>query len=160
MDGNDRFVLTGTERFPLPGAVEIGAVDAEKTIPVSFYIATDTRGLRAEADAMAAKPIVEREYYSRAALYAKYPPSPETIKAVVTFANDNNLEILLGEKFNSLVHLMVPLSRVGELFGVELKRYEAPDDYSYRGRTGTISLPKKYFLEPVRPKIVGVFGLD
>jgi len=157
---SNRFCLEGTDRHPIRGATEVGLIESDEFVAVSFWLATSSPGLKDEADRMAAKPIRDRAYYSREALQTKYPPDPEGLDAVLAFARRNGLEVLPRGTTESLLHMVVPASEVKDLLGTELKTYRILDGKTYRGRTGKIWLPKEDFAPSARSKIRGVFGLD
>ena len=99
---------------------------------------------------MASKPLTRDEFR------AAYGADPADIDKIEKFANEHGLEIVQTSVAQRAVRLSGTVEALKAAFGVQLRSYKSPQmKQSFRGRTGTISVPKE-----IVNVIEGVFGLD
>jgi kumamolisin len=112
---------------------------------------------------MAAQPLKQRRYLSAKELAADYGSNPDSdaVDAVLAFADKHLVPASCsGGAAARQITLTVPVDRIEELFGVRLAIYTSSGHPSYRGREGSISLPKESFSRNTVMRIKGIFGLD
>ncbi len=139
--------IHGTQHHPLPGARAIAPTDPNQRIEISLvlrhrqplpYVATLERHL------------------SHAEFASQYGADPAHVERLRQFAREYGLEVL--ERDDAIQRRTVTLAGTAaameKAFSVQLRRFDHPDG-TYRGRIGTIHMPKEY-----APLVSGVFGLD
>lgn len=150
-----RHVVAGSERRPLPGAVATGPVRPDERVEVTLRLRPKAPLAGAMADASAAdqRP-AERRYLTREQFAEQHGADSADIARVGEFAADHGLTVVETDIGRRSVLLSGKAAAMDTAFGVELQLYEH-DGGSYRGRTGTISVPAG-----LGPIVEGVFGLD
>ena len=137
--------VPGSGKHVARGAVVADPVDPTESIEVAVR-------LRAKISAPAPTP---GKFMSRSEHAAKHGVIEDDIARVEAFAKHFNLVVSGEMPEQRLVLLTGPASALEQAFKVELRRHRFPDASSYRGRTGTISVPAE-----IADAVVGVFGLD
>jgi len=133
--------LPGSDRRPLPGAKVVGAVDPEQRIEITLQVRRKPgSNLDAAVNKIASQPLAQREYMTRADLAAQSGADPADIAKIDTFAHDHGLSVTQADAARRTVRLSGTIEDLSSAFGVKLQRYKA-GNISYRGRTGTISVP-------------------
>ncbi len=139
LPGTDILPLPGSEKKPVPGAHSTGPTHPEELVNVTLR-------LRAR-DGMKA--------------------SGSDIREVLSFATDAGLKIVSSSAEERNVKLSGSVAQMKAAFGTELANYQAPPDadnpagFNYRGRVGSILLPRHLVTDDDGTPIVeGVFGLD
>jgi kumamolisin len=148
--------LSGSHRNAVPGSRVIGPSHPHQRIEVTVRArarADIPQGLR--ADATSAGPTSQRTYLTRDQLTADYGSSPEDIAKVVAFANAHQLSVVETSEGRRSVWLAGTVAQMSAAFGVTLDEYDHPHGGTFRGRTGSITIPTD-----LQGIIVGVFGLD
>ncbi len=85
----------------------------------------------------------------------KFGADPTAIESVGKFAADNGLKISEQNLSSGRVVLKGNASQFESAFNVKLQEFEHPSGVTFRGRSGTISVPTE-----LAPNVEGVFGLD
>lgn len=142
---NDRHVIAGSHRAPLPGA--------ERGEPVAPHEeATVTVMVRRPAGQHA--PHVTETPLDRATFAERLGAAPDDVAQVERFAAENGLRVSSVDRSARTVKLTGDLAALQRAFGVRLFHYDHPGG-TYRGREGEITVPAS-----LGPIVVGVFGLD
>jgi kumamolisin len=137
-----RIPIAGSERGALPDARRIGEPDPARRIEVTVT-------LRRRADAE------PTETVDRAQFAERYGADPADIERVEEFAADHHLDVVQASPARRAVVLAGTIADMSAAFGAQLGLYEHPDLGTFRGRTGTVSVP-----ESVAPAVESVLGLD
>lgn len=160
-----RAVVPGSER-PAPAGAAAALSDedlaARATVTVVVRPRTATRD---EADALARQPLAQRTYVDRAAFADRYGADPSDIAAIETFALAHDLVVLEASVARRSIVLEGTLAALVAAFETSLFWATGPaasdatgsaaDDATYRGRSGTVTVPLD-----LAGIVVGVFGLD
>jgi kumamolisin len=154
MAAKSRVKLAGSERKVMVGAKAGKKVDAEELIEVTVRIrgreAVSAEALmKLGAQKPAARPTVSREQFA-----GKFGADPADIAKVESFAHEHGLVVSAVSAGQRTMRLKGSAGQLSEAFGVKLRYYKAAAG-SYRGRAGSIFIPKE--LEGI---VVGVHGLD
>ena len=145
--------VRGSERSPLPGAVDLGDADPTERLEVSVVLrranpaAWDERlrGLRSNT-----RPVpLSREAFAR-----QFGAEPSDVALLRTFAERNGLVVVAVELPRRTVILSGTVAQFNAAFGVQLRRFSHPDG-AYRGRLGPVQLP-----DDLAPVVEAVLGLD
>jgi kumamolisin len=105
----------------------------------------------AEPPEVSARPLSREEFRDA------YGADPADIEMVESFAEEHELDTVRSSLAERSLRLSGSVAAMQEAFGVKLKSYRPTTrgKATFRGRTGTISVPKA-----LAPIIEGVFGLD
>jgi len=141
-----RVPVPGSERQPPRDARRVGAVDPEE--PVSVTVVVRRRPGAQPLDAAAAP--LDRATFART-----QGAGADDLAAVERFAHEHGLTVAESSAERRTVKLMGNVADASKAFGVELDRYDHPEQGSFRGRTGQIFLPAG-----LTEIVEGVFGLD
>src|SRR4051812_32749443 len=135
--------------------------DSEKAAPE----ATDTQNLDPEQSMEVTVRIRRKQsieshlqqgkQYSREEYAKLFGPSDEDIDKVEEFAHEHHLSIVSADKGRRSVILKGKVKDFEEAFHVKLSCYKSEEGYTFRARSGKISIPAE--LEGI---VEGVFGLD
>jgi kumamolisin len=147
--------ITGSERYVLPGAREVGPADPVERLEVTVYVRRDPHApdLPDPVEIGAQRPHPGR-HLSHDAFIAAYRASDDDLDQVAAFAERHDLQVVARSPERRSVVLAGPVSALERAFGVRLTRYEIPGGH-YRGRTGPVHVP-----EELADVVEGVFGLD
>jgi kumamolisin len=133
--------LPGSNRRPLPGAKVVGKVDPKQRIEITLQVRRKTgSNLDATVNKIASQPLAQRQYLTRAELAAQSGADPADIAKIDTFAHANGLSVTQADAARRIVKLSGTIADFSKAFGVKLQRYKT-GNISYRGRTGSISIP-------------------
>ncbi|HEX7639667.1 MAG TPA: S53 family peptidase [Burkholderiaceae bacterium] len=149
---NSRHIIPGSDRQPLPGAKAIGAVRPEERLEVTLR-------LRAKAPLPAGAAGGDthpgrRRYLTREEYAQAHGADAADIARVADFAKAHGLAVVATDAGRRSVVLSGDAQSMSAAFDVKLENY-AHENGTYRGRTGTVSVPAD--LDSI---VVGVFGLD
>lgn len=154
----DRHTIPGSERTQVAGARHVGAVHPDERLEVTVRLrpkaplpsptSADAGG--ALADVLPA----QRHYLTRDEFAAAHGADPQDIAKVEQFAEAHGLAVVGASEARRSVLLSGPAAAFEAAFGTALAQFEH-DGGSYRGRTGTLSVPAD-----LGPVVEGVFGLD
>ena len=145
--------LKGSERSPLPGAVDSASCHPEERLEVSVHIRRrDAAAFSAHMDKLRSggRPAP----LDRARFAELYGAAPEDIAAVQAFAGKAGLTVVQADTARRTVVLSGSVSQFNRAFGVELRSFKHAGG-SYRGHAGTIHLP-----ESLADVVESVLGLD
>ncbi len=151
-----RTAIPGSERgSPLHGARTIGAVPADERIEVTVRVRRRTslasladRGISADL------PPSKRKYLTREEYANQHAADPADLAKVEAFAKANGLVVLDSSPARRSVFLSGTAAAMQTAFGTTIEQHEH-DDGSYRGRSGTLSVPTE-----LAAIVEGVFGID
>jgi kumamolisin len=148
MAEQNRIELRGSERVPLAGASLVGPSDPGQQIEVSVVL-KQRRELR--LDSLQGKQMSHDEFE------AAYGADPTHIQRIYEFAVEHNLKVLEREDQvrRRTVMLAGTVADFEKAFSVTLNDYHHPEKGNYRGRVGSIQIPKE-----LADVVQGVFGLD
>jgi kumamolisin len=151
----NRHIIPGSDKQPLPGARAIGPARADERIEVTLRLRAKAP-LQAHAAAGASADVhpAQRRYLTRDEYEAAHGADDQDIARVAAFARDAGLAVVQVDAGRRSVVLAGDVATMSKAFDVTLAEYEH-DNGSYRGRTGTISVPAD--LDGI---VQGVFGLD
>jgi kumamolisin len=147
--------VTGSERYVLPGAREVGPADPDERLEVTVYVRRDPHAPDLpEPDVIGAQPPHPGRHLSHDAFIAAYRASDDDLDQVAAFAQQHGLQVVARSPERRSVVLAGPVAALERAFGVRLARYEIPGGH-YRGRTGAVHVPAA-----LADVVEGVFGLD
>ena len=144
MADQKRFTLRGSHRAAVAGARQTGAIPNDEIILASVV-------LNRRSGPTAGK----QRRMSREAYGATHGADPAALNAIEKFAHQYGLSVAERHADRRLVVLSGTALAMQKAFGTQLARYQRADGVTYRGRTGSLSLPTE--LEPL---VMAVLGLD
>ena len=150
---SSRYTIPGSERAPLPGARSVGAVTPQERIEVSVRVRAKP-GAKEPDEALGDTPLAARRYLSREEWAAAHGADTQDLAKVAAFAHAHGLVVVDSNAPRRTVVLSGTATQMEAAFGVKLEQFEH-DAGTYRGRSGTISVPG----DPAGI-VEGVFGLD
>lgn len=143
-----RVPLKGSERRPLSGAREVGAVDRSEVITVSVYV-------RPNPGAAPLAPIADgRGPRDAAAFAAARNATAEDLAAVEAFARHAGLTVVESSAEKRSVRLAGSIDALCRAFDTDVRTYDHPSG-RYRGRVGPLRIPVE-----LGAIVRAVFGLD
>ncbi len=138
----ERSIVRGSARRPIPDASLIGSPDPNDQIQVTLM-------LRRRAKLPAPARTLTREEFAR-----RYGADPADVERVEQFAARNDLTVISVDLARRALVLQGTVANMNEAFGTRIELYQAPAGL-FRGRTGELTVPSD-----VAPLLVGIFGLD
>lgn len=155
MSASDRVQVPGSERQLDAAHTRVGDIDAQAKIDLTVYV----RGRAALdwVDEEAARPPAQRRIPSRVQWADTQGASGDDIAAVVSFANQQQLEVTSVDPGRRAIGLRGTLEAVTAAFEPTLEGLYTPAEgaASYRARSGSLTVPAQ--LDGI---VVGVFGID
>jgi kumamolisin len=155
-EAQQRVELPGSHRDPAPGARRVGDGAGDEVVELSLIL---RRNPQADAEAAVAELASvaprARAQPDREQFAARFGASTSDLEAVTAFARSQGLEVVDADAARRTVRVRGPVATLSELFGVKLGRYETPDGVVYRGREGSIAIPKE--LDGI---VTAVLGFD
>ena len=148
-----RVKLAGSERSAMPGARVAGKIPPQERFEVSVRL-RPAAALPSDAGFQRDVPLKRRRYLSRASYTKKYGTRAADFSKLRTFAKKYGLVVVEENPARHTTVLSGTAAAFSAAFAVTLRYYMHPHG-SYRGRIGSISVPKS-----LAGIIVGVFGLD
>jgi kumamolisin len=149
-----RITLQGSNRRALAGAKVVGAVDPDQRIEITIQVRRRTGSdLDSTVNKIASQKLVDRKYLTRAELASQAGADPADIAKIDVFAHNHGLTVVEADIARRTVKLSGRIADLSAAFGVKLKRYKA-GAVSYRGRTGSLSLPAE--LEGIVERVLGL----
>jgi kumamolisin len=150
-----RHILPGSDRQPMPGAKPTGAARADERFEVTLRLRAKAapRDLAAGGFFDDTHP-AQRQYLSRDEHEAEHGANSSDIDQVSEFAKAHGLVVVETSRARRSMVLSGDTKAMNAAFGVNLQQFEH-EGGSYRGRTGSISLPAD-----LAGVVEGVFGLD
>jgi kumamolisin len=155
----ERFVVEGSDRTLIAGSVFERALSPDELVSVTLRLHSRAGDLRVRANEMAVLPLRDRKYVAREDADKEMGANPEDVNAILAIAKENGIEASVSPISGRTIDVRIPAGRVKEIFGTDLGVYILPNQTTYRGRDGAISLPPILPIETGR-SIQGVFGLD
>jgi kumamolisin len=156
MAESERYVtVSGSERQPLAGAVQVGPTDPNSEITVTMLVRRrPDSGLPALVDELAGKPPAERSYLTREQLASQHGSDPEDLRKIEEFAARHGLKVVATDPGARTVVLSGRVADFSSAFRVNLtdEQYEGA---TYRVRTGPVSVPAQ-----LADVVEAVLGLD
>jgi kumamolisin len=151
----NRVEVPGSERVPVAGARSVGPVPADERLEVTLRLRPKTSlASLATTGALDDRKPEERQYLSREAYAKSHGADPADVAKVAAFAKAHGLVVVEESIPRRSVVLSGTVAQFNEAFTVSLEQFDH-EGGSYRGRTGTVSVPAD--LDGI---VVGVFGLD
>jgi len=127
---DERVVLRGSDRAPLPGATRVGDADPGSTVDLTIVLRREPGGVPGSG------------------------ADPADVATVEGFVRGTGMQVLSADVARRVVLVRATVAQASAAFGVELGDYEAAG-VSYRGRAGPIRLPSS-----VAGVVEAVLGLD
>jgi kumamolisin len=156
MSTQDRVPLARSERTPMEGAQLIGPSDPHEKMAVTVYLRRGSEpGVYPNIALLGSLPVNERHHLSREEFAKAHGASADDLAKVRRFAAEFGLEVKEESPARRSVVLRGTVGAFSRAFETKLERYEHPTKGSYRGRTGTLTIPTEF-----ASAIEGVFGLD
>lgn len=153
---SNRYRLPRSERAPMAGAKLVGPADPHEKIEVTIFL---RRGSKPEAypdvARLGALPLKDRRHLSREEFANAHGAIADDLDKVRRFAAEFGLQVKEENRARRSVVLAGTVEAFSRAFEVKLDRYEHPTKGSYRGRTGSLTIPSE-----LSTAIEGVFGLD
>ncbi|MBU6455272.1 MAG: S53 family peptidase [Cyanobacteria bacterium REEB67] len=146
--------LLDTERSSPKNATAVGDVDPNAPLDVTVY--AQTKG----------SPLLMDRYIARIAsgkaapltdaqITDKFGANPDSVKAIQKFADDHGLKVVEHNPASGRMQLSGTTEQMMKAFEVKLQEYKHDNGLSFRGRTGTLTVPTE-----LAPNIKAVLGLD
>jgi kumamolisin len=153
----DRIPLAGSEKEAVSGAKEIGEVDPNERFEVTIVLRPKSFGNRSSPEPTTPLQLKKRKYLSREEFAAVQGADVGDFQKIREFASENGLVVSQIDPSRRSITLSGNTAGFSQAFGVELKRYEHPEQggVTFRGRTGPLFIPS-YLAEIV----LAVLGLD
>jgi kumamolisin len=155
MATKSRFKLPGSERRAMAGAKAGKVVDAGDQIEITVRIRGRSQASPEDLMKIGAQKPAERKILSREQFATQFGADPADFAKVEAFAHDHGLVVSAANPGQRTIRLKGSAAGLSEAFGVELRHYAKGGAAPYRGRTGSIYIPKD-----LKDIIVGVHGLD
>ncbi|HTS64732.1 MAG TPA: S53 family peptidase [Candidatus Acidoferrales bacterium] len=141
---DERVVLKGSERLPVPGAQVIGSPDPAAPITVTVLLRRRNSRL----------PSPKEGHVSRRDFAGRFGADPADVPPIEEFAAENDLTVVEVDLARRSILLSGSVGDMGEAFGTELMMFQGPEGM-FRGRVGTLTVPSS-----LAKIVTGVFGLD
>ena len=157
MSGEQRTVIAGSDRAPVPGAELVGAPHPDERLEVTVRVRSRAGGqLAAHVQALALRRVhAVQPHLSREQFAERFGADPADIARVTDFAEQAGLAVVDASAARRSVVLSGTVAQFGAAFDVELQLFAHPDGGSFRGRQGPIQIPAG-----LQDVVEGVFGLD
>ena len=151
-----RYRLPHSERAPLAGAKLIGPADPQEKIEVTLFLRRGSKpGTYPDLARLGALPPSGRRHLSREEFASAHGANADDLDKVRQFAAEFGLQVKEEKQARRSVVLTGTVEAFSRAFEVKLDRYEHPTKGSYRGRTGSLTIPSE-----LSTTVEGVFGLD
>ena len=147
--------LPGSVRKAMAGAKAGKTVDADDQIEVTVRIRGRVQASPEALMKIGAQKPGERRPLSREEFAEQYGADPADFDKVEAFAHDHGLAVSAASPGQRTIRLKGSAASLSEAFGVQLRHYTKGGADPFRGRTGSIYIPKD-----LKDIIVGVHGLD
>jgi kumamolisin len=144
---SSRIPVAGSERPPLDDIKRVGDPDPDKRIEVTVTLRRRTGEAPGESALVAG---LDRGEFAR-----RYGADEADIERVEEFAAEHHLDVMHVSAASRSMVLAGTIADLSAAFGTQLGLYEHPQLGTFRGRTGSVSVP-----EDVAPAIESVLGLD
>lgn len=156
MTTQNRSILAHSERAPMEGAKLIGPSDPREKMEVTVLLRRGSKpGTYPNIAQLGSLPVTERHHLSREEFAKAHAASSSDLLKVRQFAAEYGLQVKEENPARRSVLLAGTVEAFSRAFETKLERYEHPTKGSYRGRTGTLTIPTELV-----SIIEGVFGLD
>ena len=151
-----RHTIPGSDRQALDGAKAVGPARPDERIEATLRLRAGTPVAHALAASGAGDDTHpgQRRYLTREEFAASHGTDPADLDAVAAFAKAHGLAVVESNAARRSVVVSGTTQAMNDAFGVNLQQFEHAGG-SYRGRTGTISVPAD-----LAGVVEGVFGLD
>ena len=151
-----RYRLPHSERAPLAGAKLIGPADPQEKIEVTLFLRRGSKpGTYPDLARLGALPPSGRRHLSREEFASAHGANADDLDKVQRFAAKFGIQVKEENRARRSVVLVGTVEAFSRAFEVKLDRYEHPTKGSYRGRTGSLTIPSE-----LSTTVEGVFGLD
>jgi kumamolisin len=145
--------LPGSARGLRSGSVLIGPSDPKEIVEITFRVRSRS-SKPPEFDKIGSIPPLKRTNMSRAAFAAAHGAAPADLAKIKRFAASSRLKVVSASVPERNVKVSGSVKALCAAFDVKLMDYAHPDG-DYRGRIGSIHLPKD-----LAKVVKGIFGLD
>ncbi len=146
---NQRTILPGSEKKPLPGAEPVGALSPNDTVSASVFV-------RPKSPVPDPPPGPGQPCMTRDEFALQHGANTQDLALVEQFAHEYQLTVVDSSVGKRRVILRGTAANVSKAFGAELQNYHvASTGLTYCGREGSISIPSE-----LSGVVVAVVGLD
>jgi len=149
----NRHRFSQSECAPIAGAKLIGPADPHEKIEVTIFLRRG--GSYPKVALLEALPRENQRHLSREEFTSKYGATSDDLDKVRRFAAEFGLQVKKEGRARRSVVLEGTVEVFSRAFEVRVDRYEHSTKGSYRGRTGSLTIPSE-----LSGVIEGVFGLD
>jgi kumamolisin len=139
----EKVILKGSERRPIPNSEQVGAPDPAELITVSLI-------LRRKAD----PPAYEEEPFTREEYARQFGAREADVPPIEKFAAENDLTVIEVDLARRTVVLAGSIANMSEAFSTQLRLYRCNHGV-FRSRTGVLLIPAD-----LADVVEAVFGLD
>jgi len=151
-----RYRLPHSERASMAGAKLIGPAEPQEKIEVTIFLRRGSKpGVYPDVARLGALPPKGRRHLSREEFARAHGAAADDLDKVRRFAAEFGLQVKEENPARRSVVLVGTVEAFSRAFEVKLDRYEHPTKGSYRGRTGSLTIPSE-----LSTAVEGVFGLD
>jgi kumamolisin len=140
-----RVTLRESHREPVAGAQPAGAVPNDEIIRASVVL-----NRRSAPTGAGRTPLMSRMEYG-----ARHGADSASLNAIEKFAHQFGLSVAERHPERRLMVLSGTAAAMQKAFGTQLAHYRTPDGVTYRGRTGSLSIPTE-----IQPLVMAILGLD
>jgi kumamolisin len=149
-------VISGSERTAPPRSRIVGEVNPKDLLTITVRVRRPavSSELRTQTLELSRRLPVERKYLDRAQFAAEHGADQADLAKIVAFAHQHGLTVVESSRAKRSVKLSGSIEALTAAFEVELHKYQK-GDLSYRGRVGSISVPKE-----LAEIVMGVYGFD
>lgn len=155
MAAQNRHRLAQSERTPMRGAKLIGPADPNEKLEVTVYLKRGSPEMYPNVAELGALTPKARRHLSREEFAQKYGALADDLAKVRKFAAQCGLQVKEENAARRSVVLSGTVDAFSRAFETKLNRYEHPTKGTYRGRTGSLTVPAE-----LANAVDGVFGLD
>jgi kumamolisin len=145
--------IPGSDKQVMRGAQSVGPARPDERLEVTVRLRRKT-ALPADAIGADLQP-GKRKYLTHARMESDHGADPADVAKVDAFAKSAGLSVVHTSPARRSVILSGTVDKFEAAFGVKLEQYEHATRGTFRGRTGSVSVPAD--LDKV---VEGVFGLD
>ena len=142
MATKSRIKLPGSQRRAMAGAKAGKTVDPSELIEITVRVRGREQVSPEALMKIGAQKPAQRRPLSREAFASKFGADPADLAKVEAFAHDHGLAVSAANAAQRTIRLKGTAAGLSQAFGVELRHYAKAGTTPYRGRTGSIYIPK------------------
>lgn len=151
-------ILAGSARKAVPAAKLIARSAPDRKIIISVYLRRNPNPpaeVMRKVAAIRAQTSITADRITDSDFASVYGAAPEDIASVLSWASDIGLTVIDKNLAARRLKLEGTIGQIEQAFQIELNEYEHPRGDRFRGREGSVHIPRD-----LAGIIVGVYGLD